>query len=369
MTFTRRTGEWIVLGHHRRSGDNGELLLFREDLRHIKCVDLKHALSIYREYRGYRGYEIRPEAHVSALHPTALHPEELIEPVSFALINGELVVEVSFVQKRPEDPQLRQRQLLRMLDPLLASLGAAAKCVWHGPSDGMPPHEEAATLLVSTPWRAKTALDLLSTGEGIAKLVNALDTAGLTHESTLDLIRGGAAELLVGESESHWLEAKGAEFDLDCEPGKISLARAVARFCNSQSGGLIVFGAKTRHTRGGGEVIASVRGVTSPNSPSRYIKVLRQFIYPFPVGLTIEAVETSEGRHLVVINVPVQDNSLIPFLVQGAIMDDGRVQGSFISIVQRAGEETIPWTAPMFHSWLVAGRAQMRGGHDRTGRP
>ena len=60
------------------------------------------------------------------------------------------------------------------------------------------------------------------------------------------------------------------------------------------------------------------------------------------------------------IDVPPQPEELKPFLVHGAIVD-GRVEGTFISIVRRRGEASIPMTAPMIHAQIAAGRALLRG--------
>lgn len=66
-------------------------------------------------------------------------------------------------------------------------------------------------------------------------------------------------------------------------------------------------------------------------------------------------------RVLIAIEIPPQPEELKPFLVHGAITADGATEGTFISIVQRRGEGSIPITAPMVHATLAAGRALLRG--------
>jgi hypothetical protein len=68
------------------------------------------------------------------------------------------------------------------------------------------------------------------------------------------------------------------------------------------------------------------------------------------------------GGHIVLIDVPSQPEEHKPFLVQGAVTTDGKVEGGFISIVRRRGEDSIPITAVAIHATLSAGRALLRRG-------
>jgi hypothetical protein len=52
--------------------------------------------------------------------------------------------------------------------------------------------------------------------------------------------------------------------------------------------------------------------------------------------------------------MPPQPEELKPFLVHGAIVD-GKVQGSYISIVRCSGADSIPITAQQIHSTLAPG--------------
>jgi len=93
----------------------------------------------------------------------------------------------------------------------------------------------------------------------------------------------------------------------------------------------------------------------------RYRQALANRIFPLRTGLVIQTVETESGRGLVVVSIPPQDEELKPFLVHGAIIND-RIEGSYISIVRRSGEDSIPITAQQIHSTLPAGRALLRRG-------
>ena len=91
---------------------------------------------------------------------------------------------------------------------------------------------------------------------------------------------------------------------------------------------------------------------------------------PIPVHAGAGAVEVDRvmspagtfarsGKLLV--GAAAQPEELKPFLVHGAVTAEGETEGSFISIVQRRGEGSVPITAPMIHATLAAGRALLRG--------
>ena len=167
--------------------------------------------------------------------------------------------------------------------------------------------------------------------------------------------------MLIGLHEGAWLDVKSDHYDLSTVHGAISLAQAVSRFSNAEDGGVVVVGMGTRRVPGG-EVIKSVRPVPIDASTiRRYQQALANRIFPLPTGLVIQTVETESGRGLVVVSIPPQDEELKPFLVHGAIIND-RVESSFISIVRRSGEDSIPITAQQIHSTLAAGRALLRRG-------
>jgi hypothetical protein len=216
-------------------------------------------------------------------------------------------------------------------------------------------------LRISVPWRGKTAAALSEVGEEALRLCEAFGTEAITRDTVAALVRGGGAHLLVGQPEGNWLDVKAEEYDLAKTHGKISLAQAVARFCNAEDGGLIVIGAKAKKVRGG-EVIRQVRGVIPryQDTSARYLRILDQHLYPPALGLRIDLVSTNSDRVLIAIDIPPQPEEQKPFLVHGAITAEGDTEGSFISIVQRRGEGSIPITAPMIHASLAAGRALLR---------
>ena len=124
----------------------------------------------------------------------------------------------------------------------------------------------------------------------------------------------------------------------------------------------MVVGAHTKRVPGG-EVIRSVPGVAPRyhDTVTRYLRVLDTHLYPPVLGLRVDEVPRPGGLAVILIEIPPQGEELKPFLVHGAITTDGETEGSFISIVQRRGEASVPITAPMIHASLAAGRALLRG--------
>ncbi|MCU1451430.1 MAG: sle [Acidimicrobiales bacterium] len=222
-----------------------------------------------------------------------------------------------------------------------------------------PPWHFRAVVSVGT--RSRSVADLHSWAQDVQAL---LDAAGggqpLTPSTALGLLRARRPGALLGLDEGPWLDVKTQLYDVSHPIGKIKLARAVGRFANGEHGGLLVFGFGT--TRNGpGERISKITPVTADRRLlRRHAQALEVHLYPPPDYLTAEIINVSGGQ-LLVIYVPPQPEELKPFLVHGAVVE-GNVEGAFISIDRRRGEDSIPVTATMIHTWLSAGRALMRSG-------
>ena len=215
--------------------------------------------------------------------------------------------------------------------------------------------------LIAIPTRDRTLDQLYEVAKSVITLFDAATTGHLTRDTVVDLIIGGRADLLIGQSEGPWLDVKSQHYDLTTVRGKISLAEAVSRFANAEEGGIVVVGMDTKRIPGG-EVIKSVRPVPIDTATTRrYRQAIETRIFPFPTALNIRAIETHKCHGLVVVSIPPQEEELKPFLVHGAIVD-GHIEGAYVSIVRRSGEDSIPITAQQIHSTLAAGRALLRRG-------
>lgn len=215
--------------------------------------------------------------------------------------------------------------------------------------------------------RSALATDLLALGADIGTAVHEL-SAGIDPQAVMNVIEAGYPSGLIGAIESEWLEAKSQPWRFDTDFGKIELAQDVARLANA-GGGVIVVGAATRKAEGV-ETLTRVDGIRPEGfSPHRTRMIIDARVYPPVVGLTVRRV-LIQGSHLAIgyVRIPPQDPSTQPFLVHGAIVGR-KVEGSFISIVKRRGDQSLSVRAEELHPWLVAGRRLVREGRLRRERP
>lgn len=333
----------------------------------MKHSDLEaaRATDLMRELRRASGDEDESERILVDYDQSAsYHPKStIVEPISFQLIGNRLAVRLSVLtDDRVDDDQLLSR-VDNAIRPLLQRLRfTLIEAVADPYSDTAP---FAHILYFSTPTRGKTLHDIYTAAEQISTLFDAAETGVLCRDTALDLLRAGHATLLIGHPESDWLDVKSDHYDLSTDRGKIALASAVARFCNAEGGGIVLVGMDTKRIPGG-ELIKSIRPVPiDVQTLRRYRQAIENRLFPFPHAMELETVETSPGNGLVIVSVSAQDEELKPFLVHGAIVD-GRVEGAYISIVRRSGEDSIPISAQQIHGTLAAGRALLRRGQLRT---
>jgi hypothetical protein len=208
---------------------------------------------------------------------------------------------------------------------------------------------------------AKSVAELLTMGLQVEALLGRVHGDGLDQASVREILRAGMPDLLIGWPEGAWLDAKSQDYDLQTDRGKISIAQDVARFANAETGGMIAVGLTTKK-RASGETIQRVAPLPgNPHGTMRHMKAIDHRVFPPPDGLTVEQIAIS-GGFIMLIDIPPQPEEHKPFLVQGAVTSDGNVEGGFISIVRRRGEDSIPISAVAIHATLAAGRALLRRG-------
>lgn len=356
--FSRASEEWIVDGADQRGGDDGELVLMGEQLDILSATDVKNALRSAAEF-----YDVESQRALISEVPEEFFDEGPYRNVSLEWERGELKVVFTHMCDYPEvqaEVDAIGQALEKLLQPRATSFGAAVSSIVQDEWFMAP--VLAYTVRVRVPTRAKRMDEIIQLAEDLERLANVFSTGKVDRAAAADLIRGGAGHLMLGLEEGPWLETKSQEYALRTTRGDISLAQAVARFCNAEDGGLIIIGAAAKKRAAGKEVITGMRGVSAePGREQAYFSVLNRCLFPFPFGITIEQIETSEGRSIILIDIPAQPEELKPFLVHGAILGDDYTEGVFISIVQRRGEGSVPHTAAMIHSTLAAGRALLRG--------
>lgn len=95
-------------------------------------------------------------------------------------------------------------------------------------------------------------------------------------------LRVGAPDALIGLRESSWLEFKSILPDTTRPVGKIELAKDVAQFANSPSGGLLVYGVRTKND-GKGDVAKKIVPLSLEARRLNSIRniIERRIIHPF----------------------------------------------------------------------------------------
>jgi hypothetical protein len=348
-------------GNERRYHDVGDnIVIKRRDLPICMATDLARAMRKARQRdHGVEGIYID------------LAPDDeywpkgaAVELISFVLLqDGRLAVRCELKSDQFidifEDDGRFAATIGQLTAPLLRRSGVQLLSANPDGGRGSAPYYHEAILV--SPTRGKTLKSLYDIAEGIVALYAAANTGQLTRKTVGDLLAGGQADLLIGQPEGPWLDVKSAHYDLSTPRGKISLAEAVSRFANAEEGGLVVVGMGTKKIPGG-ELINAIKPVPiDTGTARRYRQAIETCIFPFPVDLTIRLAELSPGSGLVLVSLPPQEEELKPFLVHGAIVGD-RIEGAYISIVRRSGEDSIPITAQQIHGTLAAGRALLRRG-------
>lgn len=354
VRFDRKTGNLFFGSEERRWNDDGVLVLHWTDLAECTVVQLARALEHADLYHGGDGHEIFVSKVEAEQFDEDLAP---IQPARLSYEHGiaTLVVEI-WNDAYEDDEEIPDFEGL--LRPIAQRHGLSLTSAKSNPDYGGPaPH--LWDLSFDFSQRGRSLRALFEAGEEVVTLLDAASSGRFSRTTLGDLIRSGHPELLVGLAEGHWPEAKRQHYDLQTLSGKVRLAEAAARFCNSEDGGLVVIGAETKD-RGSGDVIVRITPMASDaRVRRRYQQALHNHLYPPPDGLSLDVVRYADGD-LMVIDIPPQPEELKPFLVHGSVVD-GRGEGAFISIVRRRGDISIPTTAAMIHSTLAAGRALLRG--------
>ncbi|MCX4659544.1 ATP-binding protein [Streptomyces uncialis] len=136
--------------------------------------------------------------------------------------------------------------------------------------------------------------------------VEAAESGELTRETTIEPLRAGRADVLIGQPEGSWLDVKRAHYDLDTQHGKISIAQAVARFANAEHGGIVVVGMRGKKIPSG-ELIHSICPVPlDGRTLRRYQSALEHHLYPPPNLLDIEEFSHGSGQWIVFLHIPPQ---------------------------------------------------------------
>jgi hypothetical protein len=248
------------------------------------------------------------------------------------------------------------------LRPLLAPLLTRSHATFVGAEIEGAGTQAYCEISVAFERRGAVVQEAIEIGLDVVALIERLRKGAYTADSALELLIAGRADLMVGLPESSWLEVKSQGYDLQTDHGRIELAQDIARFANGDTGSLLVIGMRTRKTEAG-EVITKTSPALQPFDIGRYHRSIDSKLFPPIQGLIIRnasaPIPGGRSGNILAIYIPTQPEEMKPFLVHGAIVR-GKVEGAFISIVQRRSEHSIPITAPAIHATLAAGRALLR---------
>lgn len=105
-------------------------------------------------------------------------------------------------------------------------------------------------LTVKIEPRGRTVGDALTVGDDLYALWMASLGGSLNPETVADLVRAQRPQLLTGQPESVWLEAKGGAYDLSSTLSQLELGKDVAALANRGDGGILLIGLTTGKTQG-----------------------------------------------------------------------------------------------------------------------
>jgi predicted RNase H-like HicB family nuclease len=145
------------------------------------------------------------------------------------------------------------QDLSALLGPLVARHGGS-----HFRAQRHRDVEDAFVVSFEIPTRGKTVQEALAIGTEAFALVKATEGDGLTLQTAVDLIRAGNGAALIGRPEGPWFDGKAAPYVLTSDAKKWELAKDVAAFANSPTGGVIFIGAKTKSGQDGD--VVGIRG-------------------------------------------------------------------------------------------------------------
>ena len=341
-----------VLGHGLLWFDDQGLIIGAADvasaasLTELRRAIVRYRVTMYDEEVRLTVYDV--EEHLLLEDEDVLSPRDVSLELTHnhTFINLVLAVEADVRFNKYEIAAILRPQLLRHRATLIEL------------TEEILPLVNMARMTVEISHRGRTVGDALAIGDDLLALWRASLGGELTPATAADLIRAQRPELLVGQRETVWFEAKGGSYDLKDERRAIEFAKDVSALANRAEGGLLVLGLTTSK-RGGSDTVKAVRPLSLTDArPARHQQAIDTWVFPPPQDLVIESVEIGPDCAVMFILVPPQPDALMPFLVTGAIRED-QLLGSHFSLVRRRGDETAITQAETVHGLMVAGRAAL----------
>lgn len=140
----------------------------------------------------------------------------------------------------------------------------------------------------------------------------------ISKDKLKEIISASDFDQLIGEVENVWFDCKSQPYQMQSDWKKRELAKDVSSFANAK-GGVIFIGIKTKLSdkQIGDEVEEITPFGQELINIIQYKDIIRSWIYPEIEGVRIEwvPIKNNPAKGVVVIDIPVQKNSLQPFLI------------------------------------------------------
>jgi hypothetical protein len=258
--YDRCEGHFLIGGEEREINRSNRLVIFLGDLEKCGATDLQAALRRARRICE----EVYHPLSVVVAEDDFYHEDILLpEPIRFEMLDDALTFFLSFAFEATDKRDLHQvvedlvEPLLRRHRMTIVKSESVDPLPW-------PPELIWVSIWIGFNTRGRTLRELYDVGQDAYALFEAMRNGQLSRQTAGDLIRGGHANVLIGQPEGHWLDVKRQHYDLHTKGGKpklsylgqIELAQAVSRFCNSEDGGLVLVGMSTKPVPGGEEIRA-----------------------------------------------------------------------------------------------------------------
>jgi hypothetical protein len=316
-------------------------------------ISVAHFATALKRYEDYYGGDLE-WIFISETPAAGFDPNSAARDVALSYSDGVLSAMAGFVVDADSVP--RSPETAALVAPLLARHQAAWTGSWTDHEGGYVSVGVSARL---TGGRRSLG-ELHQLGREMQWL---LDAAGghseLSARMALDLLKAGRTDVIVGQPESSWLDAKRQPYTLATDGQKWELAKDVAAFANADSDALILLGIATRQTPNG-DFLDSTRAfrIADMDVPATRA-VLRERITPVIPNVDVGVVETRSGYGYGWIFIPQQPRELYPFIVTG-VQAGATWLGRHLSVPIRIGEDTVYLDAAALHSMLAAGRVALR---------
>jgi hypothetical protein len=331
--------------------DNSAIIGAADVAEAASLTELRRALDRYRATMydgefGLRVYDVDERL--------LLEDESIVGPRDVALEFTDRHTFIQLTLAVDRDVRFNKYEVAAVLYPQLAR----HRAVMVELTEELLPLLNIARMTIEISPRGRTVGDALRIGDDLLALWGASAGGSMTPAAVADLLRAQRPELVIGQPETVWFEAKGGTYDLKDDRVAIEFAKDVCALANRAEGGLLVLGLTTTK-RAGVDTVKDVRPLPpSELRPQRYQRSIDKWLFPRPQDLVIEAIEIEPDGAVMFILIPPQPDELLPFLVTGAVRE-GRIVGNHFSLVRRRGDETAITQAEAVHGLMVAGRAAL----------